>query len=365
MLDTLSESLDAIVAEPPQVEAPPVGSPIVAPPRGLSSASLAPTQPSPRVEAPAPPSSAWPGPPSSRAPALEELPTLQEALAQRVRVGQGAGPLWGFAVIAVALGLGAMALFSGSCSALLARGTAPQAAPTGAKGASSALASAAPPSSTPSPAPEPPAPRPAQPEPGLDESALQAVEARPPRQRSVDDVLALGGARAAAKRRAVGDDAAKASQNQLYAGSPELSAKLKTAALDPDTIREALGAMAKLPSATGADLLYSIWTTRKKNDPAALLAEALLTTDEVRKKASPALLVVLDLRAAESCDSVKDALTRALEHGDRRVVPLLGRFSQKKGCGDDKRDDCWACLREGEELKAAAKSVATRAPPKL
>lgn len=365
MLDTLSESLDAIVAEPPRVEPPPAAEPIVAPPRGLSSASLAPTQPSPMVEAPGPPSSAWPGPPSSRALALEELPSLKDALAQRVRVGQGAGPLWGFAVIAVALGLGTMALFSGSCSALLARGTAPAAAPSGARGAPSALASVAPPASTPSPAPEPPEPRALPPGPSLDKSALEALEARPPRQRSVDDVLAMGSARAAEKRRAVGDDAAKASQNPLYAGSPELTAKLKTAALDPDTMREALAAMAKLPSPAGADLLYSIWTTRKKSDPAALLAEALLATDDVRSRASPALRVVLDLRAAESCDSVKDALTRALEHGDRRVVPLLGRFSQKKGCGDDKQGDCWPCLREGEELKAAAKSVGTRAPPKL
>lgn len=351
LVDTQSESLEAIVSREAVAAAVPPAALPEPPPAPALPSSLAPTQPSPSV---------WPAPPSSRAPGLDELPTLQEALTQRVRVGQGAGPLWAFALIAVGLSLGVMAFFSGSCSALVARGTAP-AAPPPDKSVARPAASAPPVETPPPPAPPPPA----RAEPPSDEAVLAALEARPPRERSVDDVLALAAGRAAGKRRALGDDAAKASQSELYASSPELGAKLKSAALDPDTMRDALGSMAKLPSQLGADLLYQTWTTRKKSDPAVALAEALLLTNEVRKKASPALLVALDLRAAESCDAAKEALTRALEHGDRRVVPLLGRFAQKKGCGDDKREDCWACLREGEELKAATKSVATRAPPKL
>jgi len=355
MLDTLSESLEVLASEP---LVPP--SPAVAAPPAPAPSSLAPTQPSP-LTYPAPGAPASIPPPSTGAPPLEALPTLPEALLQRVRVGQGAGPLWGFALIAVGLALGSMALFSGSCSALLARGTASSPAPS-ARAQPSAVASTAPPQAS---APPPSAPPSEAPAAGLSDGAREAIEARPPRERSVEDVLGLGASTAAKKRRAIGDDAAKASQSELYAGSPELVATLKSAALDPDTWREALGTMAKLPSASGPDLLYWIWTTRKKNDPAAALAEALLASGEVRKRASAALLVALDLRAAESCEAAKDAVTRAAEQGDRRSAALLGRFAQKKGCGDGKRDDCWPCLRDGDELKAATQAVGKRAGPKL
>ncbi len=324
MVDTLSESLDAIVARSPE--------PLP------EHSSLAPTQPSPTTVEPSAPTSVMPGP----APAAE-LPTLVEALGQRVQVAGGAGPLWAFALIAVALALGSMALTSGSCSALIARSSAPAVRTTSAAAPSASAAVVAP-----APLPTPVAKPEAAPPP-VDTAA---IEARTARERSVDDVLALSAARADEKRRGL-------------TGAADDPARLRAAANDPDTMRDALAAMAKLSSPLGPDLLYSTWTTRKKGDAAAVLAEALLASDEVRKRASPALLVALDLRAAESCDAAKEALGRAAEQGDRRVTPLLGRFSQKRGCGDGKRDDCWPCLRDGDELKTAAKAVGARVPPKL
>ena len=179
------------------------------------------------------------------------------------------------------------------------------------------------------------------------------------------DVLTASAARGSDKRSGVRDDAARASQNPLFAGSPELSAKLRAAAADPDTMHDALGAMATLPSPAGPDLLYYFWSTRKKQDPSAELADALLQTKEVRDRASPELSALLDLRAAESCDDVKAALASVEARADRRVISLLSRFGQKRGCGDRKRDDCFPCLREGDELKNATKSAIKRAPPKL
>ncbi|MCC6897781.1 MAG: hypothetical protein IT377_02340 [Polyangiaceae bacterium] len=323
LVDTLSESLDAIVARAP--EPPPEHS------------SLAPTQPSPTTVEPSAPTSIMPGP----AP-VAELPTLVEALGQRVQVAGGAGPLWAFALIAVALALASMALTSGSCSALIARSSAPRARPDH-QPAPSATVAVLP--SAPSPEAAKPGTR------GRPAVDTAAIEARSAAERSVDDVLALSAARADEKRSGL-------------VGAQDDPARLRAAVSDPDTMREALGAMARMSSPLGPDLLYSAWTTRKKGDPAAAIAEALLSPDEVRKRASPALLVALDLRAAESCDAAKAALGRAAEHGDRRVVPLLGRFSQKSGCGEGKRDDCWPCLREGDDLKTAAKAAGKRAPPK-
>ncbi len=273
---------------------------------------------------------------------------MVEALAQRVRVVGGAGPLWGFALIAVALSLGSMALLSGSCSALLARRATP-AAPAASAPVTTPSARTAAPVSPPASSEAPPA------APAVIDIA--AIEARSVRERSVDEVLALSEARGAEKRRALAGAASP--------GASDLASTLKRAAQDPETMRDALAQMAKTATPVGADLLYSIWTSRRKQDPAGALAEALLSTEEVRKRASPALMVALDLRAATSCDAAKDALTRAAEHGDRRSVPLIGRFTRKRGCGDDQREDCFPCLRDGDEIKTAAKAVGTRPSPKL
>jgi hypothetical protein len=325
-------------------------------PSPLQPSSLAPTQPSPVTELPAPSVAPTSIPPPSLP--LGALPTLQDALVQRVRVGGGAGPLWAFALIAVALSLGGMALVSGSCSALVARSAVPD---PKAVASVKPVASVEPPAPAPPPATVPPEVREAAPP----KAPIAAIEQRSPRERSVADVLALGAARAAKKRRDVTDDAARASQNPLFAGSPELSQKLLAASRDPDTATEALGAMARLPSPAGPDLLWFVWTTRKKSDPSAVVAEQLLATGEVRTRASPAVLVALDLRAAETCDQAKEALGRAVEHGDRRSLSYIGRFAQKKGCGEGKREDCWPCLRDGDELKSATKAAAKRAAPRL
>jgi hypothetical protein len=85
----------------------------------------------------------------------------------------------------------------------------------------------------------------------------------------------------------------------------------------------------------------------------------------VYAKASPALKVALDLRRAESCEETQKILPRAIEQGDRRSLHLLERRLRKYGCGATKKEDCYKCLRDGDELKDAIKAVRTRQRPRL
>jgi hypothetical protein len=302
-------------------------------------------------------------PPSLPPPASvvgEALPTLVEALGQRVQLGTGSGPLWGFGAVAMILVAMVVAFASGSCSALLTRLTAssPPVAPAVSASAKPVPVATETVASATAPALEP-GPN------AADDSDVAALEARPAAERSVADVLAIANGKARAKRRALDELGAKARNDESYAASGELAAKLRAALADADSAREALGVMAQIPSTRGPDLLYFVWSTRRKGDPLGELAESLLATKEVRSRASPELAVALDLRDADGCDAVKQAVERALERGDRRSAPALARLSSKTGCGEKKKDDCWPCLRDGDLLKNAAKAVGKRAAPKL
>ena len=140
--------------------------------------------------------------------------------------------------------------------------------------------------------------------------------------------------------------------------------ELRKLTQDPDTARSALAGIAELPGPLGADLLYEIWTGTPNRTDATELARALVYAPDVRAKASPALAVALDLRRAETCEQNRELLARALSDGDRRSFNLLAKLKRKQGCGPNKRQDCYACLREGTELDDAIKTVKTRkAPP--
>ena len=50
--------------------------------------------------------------------------------------------------------------------------------------------------------------------------------------------------------------------------------------------------------------------------------------------------------------------------GDRRSFHLLNKLTRKYGCGPNKRQDCYACLRDGKDLDAALKAVKARREPR-
>jgi hypothetical protein len=266
-----------------------------------------------------------------------ELPGFGQALKNRVRFAGTALPLW--RVLAPAIGLLAVAvafavavgtwrlLVTGSVAAQVALPAVLSNAP-----ASAALPASKAPSIEPGRA------------------------ARPGDPGSVDEVLTLAASELDARRQSAKVFRERIARDPSALQDKVVVAQLRNLTADPHTAQEGLATIAALPGSMGADLLYEIWTATANRTDATELARALLYSSDVRRKASPALSVALDLRRAETCEANRDLLPRAVQVGDRRSFQLLSKLKRKDGCGTNRKHDCFACLREGEELEAAIRA---------
>ena len=293
-------------------------------------------------------------------------PKLSEALLDRVQIGSSELPLWG--VLAPAFAVTAL------LSALVAGILGPSGAPPPRVGTDVPAAvdgSAAPAAPSPSPSVErETTPRsgtgsPLDPARAGDAKALSAIEHQKPQNRTADEALALAAGKAAQTLASVGKLRARLAADPGLAKDPKVLADLRRFAQEPETSRDALAAMAAVPGALSADLLYETWTSTAERSQTTELAQSLLFSRDVRPKASPALAVALDLREAESCEDNAKILPRAIEVGDKRAFAPLSRLLRHNGCGPTKRDDCYACLREGELLKQALTTTKLRREPEL
>jgi hypothetical protein len=153
-------------------------------------------------------------------------------------------------------------------------------------------------------------------------------------------------------------------ENPALMKDKQVAEQLQTFTKNETTAVDALLALAQLPGSIGADLLYDVWTGTVGRSAATELAEALLYSDDVFSKASPAARVALELRKAETCEQAAPLVKQALDHGDRRSMHLLGKLTKRSGCGPTKRQDCYKCLRDGDLLKDAFAAVRKRPAPK-
>lgn len=85
-----------------------------------------------------------------------------------------------------------------------------------------------------------------------------------------------------------------------------------------------------------------------------------LTKPEVRRHASRAALVAMDLRAAGPCEQKRALLPRASQYGDRRTLQQLQWLAQKQNCGPFGLADCGACLRQDGALQNTLNAIAAR-----
>lgn len=198
-----------------------------------------------------------------------------------------------------------------------------------------------------------------------DQKALSILERQKPQERSADEAVALATGKIAQSVAAVGKLRARLAADPGLAKDPKVVADLRRLAQEPDTSRDALAAMAALPGQLSADLLYEAWTSTAERSQVTELAQALLLSRDVRPKASPALAIALDLREAETCEANAKLLERSIDVGDKRAFAPMSRLLRHNGCGPTKRDDCYACLREGDLLKRALTAVKLRREPEL
>ena len=198
-----------------------------------------------------------------------------------------------------------------------------------------------------------------------DPLALRQLQQRNPAERSVDESLALARGREVERSAELQKLAERVSGKPAIASAPETLKRLQEFIADPRTATEALRVVAGLPGSVGPDILYEVWTGTKKRNDTTRLAEELVNSRDVRVKASPALLVALDLRRADDCDEVAAILPRAIQHGDTRALRMLGKLVRRTGCGPRKSKDCYPCLRDGEEIMDAINAVRKRRAPKF
>jgi len=203
-----------------------------------------------------------------------------------------------------------------------------------------------------------------------DFQALDLLKAKSPEQRTPEEVLALARGRTHNKAAALDGFATEIKKDADLLKKPDQLQRLRDFLADRETATQAAEVVISLPGTLGPDLLYETMSGKTKSETAQL-AEDLLATKAVREKATPAVLVAVDLKRAESCDAAKDLLSRVAEQGDRRMLPLLGKLVSKRGCGPAKLDDCYECLRpldkdkDAMNLGKAIKAASKRPAPKL
>ena len=298
----------------------------------------------------------------------QPLPSFAGALAQRVRFAGGEVPLWSLVtplVLLVALGA---AFAAAAVTSPADSGAALKPEPS----ASIASATTAP-AKVPLPAPpvlsansdEKPKPLTLLERVSLgDDAAIKELSAKPVAELRVAEALSLSLGRSAQEVRTARALRERIDHDPGLIKDPEILAQLRRDSDDPETARDALAAMANVPGPISADLIYEVWTATSARSTATDLARSLIYSKEVRAKASKALAVALDLRDADTCEKNRDLLERVSNDGDRRSFHLLNKLTRKYGCGPAKRQDCYACLREGKELEAALKAVKTRREPR-
>jgi hypothetical protein len=189
------------------------------------------------------------------------------------------------------------------------------------------------------------------------------LEAKPPQALSAAEVLLLSDVRLQREQRAARLLREKLERDPLLLKEKGVLAQLRRLALDPNTAHEALAALAGLPGPQSADLLFEIWTATPNRSAPAELSRALLFSRDVRAKASAGLSVALELRLAEACAANRELLPKAEQMGDVRALSPLNKLTQKQGCGPNKKQDCFACLRADDQLDTAIKAVKGRRAP--
>jgi len=196
-----------------------------------------------------------------------------------------------------------------------------------------------------------------------DPDAIDQIEKRAATDRTVTEALAWARGRSERKRQDLSSIAKALRADLPLSADRETLGKLRPYTDDPETATEALAILASLRTPMSADMLYDVWVRSRGETDATKLAKSLLYTKEVRDSASDALAVVLDLRAATSCEEVAGILPRAEAQADMRALTLLGKLNFRYGCGRRGGQDCYPCLRGKSSINDAIAAARRRPAP--
>jgi hypothetical protein len=205
-------------------------------------------------------------------------------------------------------------------------------------------------------------------------AALKLLEREDEARRSPEDALALARGHAALALRDLEALVASIQQEPALAHDRSTLARLHRFVEREAIDLEALARVARVPGPESLDLIHAAWR-RRGPDAAGLLARDLLRREGALETASAALRAAVELeriteerpaRASQRqrrCGRAKEALARVRAEGDRRCLPQLDELERQDGCGGDGREDCYPCLRGGDELKEARQAARQREAP--
>ncbi len=203
-----------------------------------------------------------------------------------------------------------------------------------------------------------------------DRTAIATLAARPEKARTLGEwrALAHGHAKISNFSAAIPAYQRALALDPRLRDDPELLHDVRAAAETPEGAEAAMGLAANGLGSKGGDILFDVWDTyRKTSSMAAItkLAKQHLDSSAVRSKASPALLILLDLWQAKSCPSFKQLLPRVEKFADDRANAKLKSLVSGRGCGFLGLGDCYSCLRGNKDLSNAMKAAESRRGPLL
>jgi hypothetical protein len=204
-----------------------------------------------------------------------------------------------------------------------------------------------------------------------DFQAMEAIEKKPEKERTFAELTHLHRGKQVMKMKGIKAFADQLKEKPDLIKEEETLRRMRVYFQDSVTSSEASDILLERFGESAGDLLYEVWVGTPKSNEYTEFAQRLLYSEAMQKQVSPALRVALDLRVAEECETFKEILPRAAEHGDRRSLRLLGKLIPIHGCGETKQDDCYACLRPPKGDKEALavvdviRKVRGRRPPQV
>jgi len=119
--------------------------------------------------------------------------------------------------------------------------------------------------------------------------------------------------------------------------------------------------------AAGLDLLWDLWIALSQDPAKESLAEATFKKLVISsRRGTPELRAAIELHNSTTCKTMKPALEHAAKHADSRSLARLQQIERTRdGCGADKSQDCFECIRDGGLLDEAIKRAENHAAPTL
>jgi serine/threonine-protein kinase len=142
-----------------------------------------------------------------------------------------------------------------------------------------------------------------------------------------------------------------------------LQEDVRNAALIREAQDDAFALLDSKMGMRGIDILFDIayGASGRMYPQAAARAKKALDSPDVRKRASPALAVLMAFREAKTCDQKHALLDTVRDKGDARLLSQLQPYEAARGCGFLGRSDCYPCMHRDHLLDEAKQAIVDRA----